>query len=560
MPKTKKHATGDRIQHLAHRRLGYDALRPGQQDAIDAVLSGRDTLAVMPTGSGKSAIYQIAGMMMPGATIVVSPLVALQQDQVASIAAQESGGAVRINASISQRDRESAFEDFEAGEVEFLFLAPEQFNNPETLERVQNAQPSLFVVDEAHCISEWGHNFRPDYLRLGTVVEAIGHPTVLALTATAAPPVRDEIVQRLNLHDPQVIVQGFDRPNLYLGVRRFEEESEKRQVLLEAVIKTKKPGLVYGATRKLTEELALALQEQDVQAQFYHAGMKAKEREQVQTAFMNDEIDVLIATTAFGMGIDKPNIRFVYHYNISDSIDAYYQEIGRAGRDGESAKAILLYSPDDLNLRRFLAGGGQVDAAQVERVVQVVQQQADPIAPKDLQAETDLSQAKLTTTLSRLEEVGAIEVLPTGEVVAGEPSLTLDETTDEVVQAQAQRKQFERSRLEMMRGYAEVRDCRRQFLLNYFGEAFTAPCNFCDNCRAGTTGKSEVGDRPQPFALNSRVRHKNWGDGLVLRYEGEKMVILFDQVGYKNLDVQMTILRGLLERLSDDRDENCELE
>jgi ATP-dependent DNA helicase RecQ len=259
---------------------------------------------------------------------------------------------------------------------------------------------------------------------------------------------------------------------------------------------------------------------------------------------MNDEAEVMVATTAFGMGVDKPNVRFVFHHNISDSVDSYYQEMGRAGRDGEKALALLFYCPDDLNIRRFLASSGQVDVEQVEQVAAVVQEQDEPIKRRELREQTDLSQAKLATALSRLEEVGAVKFLPTGEVAPSEQSPDVSEAAAEAIHAQERYQQYLRSRLDMMQGYAEVRDCRRKYILNYFGEKLEEPCGFCDNCKAGMVVQDE--DTSKPFPLNIRVVHQSWGEGLVMRYEGDKIVILFDEVGYKTLDINFVKRRGLL--------------
>jgi ATP-dependent DNA helicase RecQ len=547
MGKSSKRSNRQQIHQMAREKFGYESLRSGQEAAIKALLEGHDTLAVMPTGSGKSAIYQIAGVLIPGPTVVISPLLALQRDQVESIAQQDIAGAAVVNSTVSTCERQQAFEALEQKKLEFLFLAPEQFNNPETLERLQNAKPSLFVIDEAHCISEWGHDFRPDFLRLGAAIAALDHPRILALTATAAPTVREEIIERLGMRDPQVIVQGFDRPNIWLGVKRFEDAAEKQQILIERAVRAKKPGIVYVATRKKAEEVAQALCDKGVKATFYHAGMKAKERETAQTAFMNDEAEVIVATTAFGMGVDKPNVRFVFHYDISDSVDSYYQEMGRAGRDGEKALALLFYCPDDLNIRRFLASSGQVNVEAIEQIATAVQEQDEPIKRQELQEQTGLSQAKLATALSRLEEVGAVEMLPTGEVVPNEQPPEVSEAAEEAVRAQERYHQYVRSRLEMIRGYAEVRDCRREYLLNYFGETLEEPCGFCDNCKAGVVVEEDSDS--QPFPLNSRVVHSSWGEGLVMRYEGDKMVILFDEVGYKTLAVDFVKQRSLLKQV-----------
>ena len=543
MTKTPKQTPS--LRKIAHDRLGFDNLRPGQEAAVRSVLEGRDTLAVMPTGSGKSAIYKLAASQIPGATIVISPLLALQHDQVSTIDHQDVGVAAVVNSTIAPHQRTEIFEQWAEGKLEYLFLAPEQFNNPDTIEHLQAAKPSLFVVDEAHCISEWGHDFRPDYLRLGTIIDALGHPPILALTATASPPVREEIVHRLAMHDPQILVRGFDRPNLWLAVERFGDDEEKREVLIDRVKHAEKPGIVYAATRKVTEQIAELLKTEGVNAIAYHAGMKPKEREHAQDSFMNDQADVIVATTAFGMGVDKHNVRFVFHYNISDSIDSHYQEIGRAGRDDNPAKTVLFYTPKDLNLRRFFSGSSKLDAEQIERVAQTVQSQATSIEPKHLQNLTDLSKSKLKKMLNQLQEVGVIEMLSTGEVIAAKNSPDLRKATIDMIQAQERSSKVERSRLEMMRSYAEVRDCRRKFLLNYFGEQLDRACGHCDNCKAGIAASD---DGLKPYPINSQVIHKSWGEGTVMRYEADKVVILFEQVGYKTLSTMTAVLRGLLHR------------
>jgi ATP-dependent DNA helicase RecQ len=536
------------IQQIVKSKLGYEELRPGQEAAIRSVLDHRDTLAVMPTGSGKSAIYQLTAAQLPGSTLVISPLLALQQDQVESIAEEKVGKAAVINSTLTVSQRAEIFEQWQSGDLEFLFLAPEQFSNPETLERLKTQKLSLFVVDEAHCISEWGHDFRPDYLHLGCVIEALGHPTILALTATASPPVREEIVRQLRMKKPNIIVRGFDRPNLYLSVDRFEEDREKQEIFVKTIQHLQKPGIVYAATRKMVERLTQLLQEQGVNAIAYHAGLKSKDREQIQSSFMQDESDVIVATTAFGMGVDKPNVRFVLHYNISDSIDAYYQEIGRAGRDGDPAKAILLYSSDDLNIRKFFSGSAKLDPQEIIQVAEIVQRQKQPLDPKDLKNLTEFSSGKLKTMLNHLSSLSVIEILPTGAAIGGKSSLDSEDAAAEVITAQDRKVKVERSRLEMMRGYAEVRDCRRQYLLNYFGEQLEERCGHCDNCKAGITIEDDD-KTPKPYAINSRVAHRAWGEGLVMRYEGDKIIILFDQMGYRTLSITTAMLRGLLSRI-----------
>lgn len=535
--------TNEDIRRVARDRLGYAELKPGQEEAIESVLAGRDTLAVIPTGGGKSAIYQIASSLLDGPTVVISPLIALQRDQVESIEGMEVGGAVVVNSMKGKGDREDAIEGFREHDVGFLFMAPEQFNDESLLEKLHEGRPALFVVDEAHAVSEWGHDFRPEYLRLGAVIEALGHPTVLALTATASPPTRDDILRQLGMRDPAVVVRGFDRPNIWMGVERYHDERTKREALLERVKDAEHPGIVYVATKKHAEELAEALREQGIRAAHYHAGMPARARRATQDAFMNDEIDVMVATIAFGLGIDKPNVRFVFHYDISDSIDSYYQEMGRAGRDGKSARALLFYRPEDLSIHRFFAGSGKVNLEEMETVARAVDEAGGPLSPDDLREETDLSAAKVSNAVTRLEEAGMIETLPSGEIVE-ERHADIEQATEEAVETEERYRAFQRSRIEMMRGYAEEYNCRREYLLNYFGGAYDAPCGNCDNCDAGHS--TQTNEEDAAFPINTRVVHQTLGPGMVERYEGDTVVVLFDDGGYKMLARDLVVGTGVL--------------
>ncbi len=530
------------VPAVARAELGFETLRPGQEAAVQAVLEGRDTLAVMPTGSGKSAIYELATLIGGGPTVVVSPLLALQRDQVESL--DERGeAAAELNSTLSEGAREERLEELADDELTYLFLAPEQLAREDTREMLLAAQPRLFVVDEAHCISEWGHDFRPDYLRLGAVVEELGHPTILALTATASPPVRAEIVERLGMRDAQLVVRGFDRPNIHLAVETFFDEEPKLEAVVDRVVELPKPGIVYTATRRRAEDVAARLTGRGLTAHAYHAGLRKREREATQTAFMADELDVVVATIAFGMGVDKANVRFVVHAEITDSVDAYYQEIGRAGRDGEPARAILFYRQQDVGLRRFFAGATHVRAGEVLDVAAEVVAARGAIDPRKLRDRTGLTETTITAALGRLEEAGAIEVLPDGAVEATGADVDLDAAAREAVESQEHHREFERSRVDMIRAYAELTACRREFLLNYFGEEYDAPCGACDNCDAGLV---EPATADEPFPLGARVSHAEWGEGEVARYEADKMVVLFDSVGYKTLAVDLVRERGLL--------------
>jgi ATP-dependent DNA helicase RecQ len=511
---------------------------------MESVMSGRDTLLVMPTGSGKSAVYQVPALLLDGPTVVVSPLIALQRDQVAALTGRLGAGeAVQANSSLSERARGEAFAALAAGDVEFFFLAPEQLGKPDVLDAIAEAKPSLFVVDEAHCISSWGHDFRPDYLRLGAVIERLGSPRVLALTATASPPVRDEIVARLRLRDPEIIVRGFDRPNLRLSVESFRDDDQKREAVVLRAMGEPKPGIVYTATRKSAEALAQAMSDYGIAAAAYHAGMRAVDRSAVQDGFLDGSVDVVVATTAFGMGIDKAEVRFVLHAEVADSVDSYYQEVGRAGRDGEPAEAVLFYRPEDLGLRKFFASGAPDETA-LQKVATLVHHADGPVDATVLAEEMDVSASRLAGLVNLLEEAGAVTVEPTGAV----------EVSDEVSPAEAaaraaevaeSHRRVEKSRIEMMRGYAETTGCRRQYLLAYFGESYGSECGNCDTCEAGTAmAQPDVADSPYP--LQSRVAHASWGQGVVMRYEGDRIVVLFEDVGYRTLSLATVQSRGLL--------------
>ena len=480
MPARKSKPT---VEQVAAEKFGYESLRPGQKEAVQAVLDGHDVLVVQPTGSGKSAIYQLAGLLIEGSTVIVSPLIALQKDQVDSISNNGAAEAVLVNSTQRVAESKAAWERIEEGAVEYIFLAPEQLKKPEVLEKLKAANVSLFVVDEAHCVSEWGHDFRPDYLQLGAVIDTLDRPRILAMTATASPEVRSEIIERLRMQKAKVFVRGFDRPNIYLRVDHFESEDKKREALVHRVRWAEKPGIIYVSTRKNAEEIMAGLSEEGIDSVFYHGGLKAKDRETIHERFMSGDAEVIVATNAFGMGVDKANVRFVYHYDVSDSLDAYYQEVGRAGRDGEKAEAVLFFRSENIGAQGFKTGQGKLDVKVVEEIAEKIAAEEQPVSPKEIAAETDLSERKLDSVLHLLEDAGAIQALPTGEVIANEDA-DLSQAAQAAAEQQELRGRMKKQRLEQMRAYAEGSTCRRAVLLQYFGDEFSGPCDNCDVCEA----------------------------------------------------------------------------
>ncbi|MGW0560665.1 RecQ family ATP-dependent DNA helicase [Streptomyces sp. NPDC003016] len=563
--------TAARLERTATEVFGWQELRPGQLKAMEAVAAGRDTLVVMPTGAGKSAVYQVAALALPGPAVVVSPLIALQRDQIAGLLRRSAPQAVAVNSAQAAGETAAAWEAVRGGDAEYLFLSPEQLAKDDVVERLARARPALFVVDEAQCVSAWGHDFRPDYLRLAQVVRRVGRPTVLALTATAAPPVREEIVERLGMEDPTLVVAGFDRPEITLEVRRFLDDEDKRRAVVERAAAEAKPGIVYTATRKDAESYAAELAGLGLTAAAYHAGLRGEERSRVHDAFLAGETDVVAATSAFGMGIDKEDVRFVLHASVPGSLDAYYQEIGRAGRDGARAVAVLHYRPQDTGMQNFFAARTPGEDTLTE-VTARLHEHGGPLALKELSEETGLSRNRVTAAANLLEQAGAVATDDGGEVRAV-PDVAADDAAERAVEAAQARRKLERSRVEMARAYAETTGCRRRFLLGYFGESYEAPCGNCDVCTtssdgggtgAGTGARTGGGleerlferggrDSGTPghpaaaeFPTGTRVRHSEWGDGMVLAEEGDRITVLFDSMGYRTLSLATVTDQDLL--------------
>lgn len=511
---------------------------------MEAVLARRDVLAVMATGSGKSAIYQVPAVLLAGATLVISPLIALQRDQISGLSATEAPGAVAINSQLDAAGKARSWAAVRQHQAEYIFLAPEQLTNDTVLATLRQADISLVVVDEAHCVSAWGHDFRPSYLRIADAVDRLGRPPVLALTATASPVMRREIVEQLRLRDPLVIASGFDRPNIRLEVSHHVEDDDKRDAVRSRMRAATLPALLYTATRRDAETYAAELVSDGIGAEFYHAGLARGQREDVHRRFRCGEADVVVATSAFGMGIDKPDVRTVVHASVPDSMDSYYQQIGRAGRDGAPAVAVLFYRPEDLGLASFYATH-RADQDLVARVYAALLT-SPALTYEQLADQLDERGARITNALNLLEEAELIS--NAGNGFRADNTVGVDDAVARTVAIVERNERIDRTRVEMMRGYAETRDCRRRVLLSYFGEARDHGCENCDNCDAGGSALHARVDHQ--WAVQTAVEHRKWGRGVVMSAEDDRITVLFDDYGYRTLLVESIQRSGVLRRLN----------
>jgi ATP-dependent DNA helicase RecQ len=525
-------------------------LRDAQETVVDAVLEGRDALALMPTGSGKSAIYQVAALALDGAVVVVSPLVALQEDQVLGIEDHpDAPRAVTINATRAHRELEDAWDAVASGAARYVFLAPEQLAKDEVVDRLRETGVALVTVDEAHCVSSWGHDFRPDYMVLGEVVERLGRPPVLAMTATGSTPVRREIIERLGMREPLVLATGFDRPNLRFEVQRHSDADEKRDAVVEQVAGLEGAGIVYVATRAETLVYADELVESGRRAKAYHAGLRVRDREHVHHEFLAGDLDVVVATSAFGMGIDKPDVRFVVHADVPESVDAYYQEVGRAGRDGDVGLTTLHYRSEDLGLRRFFASGSPRPAS-LRAVFDAVP--ADGVLARSEVAErSGLAARTAARVANALVDAGALSDDAEGLRRREDGPADADAAVALAKVHAKEREQVEESRIDMMRRFAETPGCRRQFLLGYFGDELPEPCGNCDTCSAGTATHADAhgadGSHDAEWPPDAAVEHAEWGRGTVMSTEDDRITVFFESAGYRTLGLADVTERHLLQ-------------
>lgn len=485
-------------RELLEKHFGFREFLEGQGRVIESILAGNDAVVVMPTGGGKSLCYQLPAMMLDGITVVVSPLIALMKDQVDGMV-EKGIPATFINSTLSQSEMEQRIAAMQRGEYRLLYIAPERFKSERFVQALAPLSIALFAVDEAHCISQWGHDFRPDYIRLKWALKDLGQPPVIALTATATPEVRADIIEQLALgkfgrQEPQVFVSGFARHNLTLGVTHVKGKAAKLQRIAQT-IRELKTGIIYCSTRKHVETIAAELGRQCIA---YHGALTAEQRETAQSKFMDGKCDVAVATNAFGMGIDRADLRFVIHYDIPGSVEAYYQEAGRAGRDGEPARCEVLYNYADVRTQEFFIEGANPTRDTIAKLYHALLRLCRS-GPIEMSIDAIAEQFPATTNpmsvgsaLYQLERAGFItreyrqgsRTYTTGLV---EPVKPFEALGIDFERLDAKRVRDE-GKLQRMIAYADHQGCRHHFILDYFGdETAEERCTVCDNCLARVT-------------------------------------------------------------------------
>ncbi|KJS13509.1 MAG: ATP-dependent DNA helicase RecQ [Peptococcaceae bacterium BRH_c8a] len=492
------------LKEALSKHFHFEHFRPGQKEVMEASLAGDDVLAVMPTGSGKSLCYQLPALLLPGLTLVISPLVALMKDQVDNLHENDFSQATLLNSQLKSDEYRQRMRGIRNGEYKIVYVAPERLRNRYFNELIKELVVDLLVVDEAHCVSQWGHDFRPDYLWIGNFYEQLAQrPRIMALTATATPSVQRDILEQLGIPDARKVLSGSDRPNLYITAQRVDGETAKQSVLRNFLSGQSGSGIIYAATRKESEAVAVWVKESlGISTGCYHAGLAPAQRIRVQDAFINEEVKVVVATNAFGMGIDKANIRFVVHYNLPASLEAYYQEIGRAGRDGLPAQCQLLFSLKDKRLQEWIIENDAVTREDLAIFWRVCARNANgnSSAVPLIELERDgLAETKLRQVISMFERLQALRLTDRDEdhLYLEPGKRPAPGAVQDALQEVENRLAYRKDKLTAVVYWANTTFCRRAMLLEYFGEkpeGGARPC--CDNCLASAAGDLEYSKDP----------------------------------------------------------------
>lgn len=479
-------------------RFGLEEFRSPQFEIISAILSGRDTLAIMPTGGGKSLCYQLPALILDGVTIVVSPLIALMKDQVDALKSKSIEAAF-INSTQSHQEQFEIINAMRMGQIKLVYIAPERFKANSFVRALNDIKVSLFAIDEAHCISQWGHDFRPDYLKLSGAIESLNHPVCAAFTATATPEAKSDILTQLKMQNPKVFVSGFARPNLSFNVSQVSSRDQK-DARIRDLIKTYKTGIIYCATRKSVEYVSTGLKLDNIKHVIYHGAMSANERNDAQNEFVSGNIDIAVATNAFGMGIDRPDIRFVCHNELTGSVEAFYQEAGRAGRDGKNSHCEMLFSYADKRVQDFFIAGANPELSEIREIFSKLCEHSDSDGMLNLSIEeiAELvnsgrrkklsSSMSVTSALKLLKKYEFIERIdePLSRIKTTkvlDKNLPLSKIIFPIGMLE-EKKRRDNQKLKDLLAFAYSKECRQKWILNYFGDENAFECGICDVCKS----------------------------------------------------------------------------
>jgi ATP-dependent DNA helicase RecQ len=566
----------------ARERFGITRFRPGQREVIESVFRGRNTLALMPTGSGKSLTYQLPALFLPRPVIVVSPLISLMQDQQQK-AEQAEIAVEKLDSTLTPSQAAEAAELIDEGIPQLIYVTPERLENRDFLQSLNDAGGiSLLVVDEAHCIPQWGHDFRPAYLNIGDARKVLGDPPVLALTATATQQVVDEILDNLRAKDATVINEGTERENLSLAVIPTVNIDAKLARIASMVAEEPGSGIIYTASIRSANQLHDWLHEREISVARYHGRMPTRERERLQAEFMRGDHKVMIATKAFGLGIDKPDIRFVFHFEFPDSLETYFQEAGRAGRDGLPSRAVLLYRLEDKRIQSYFLAGRYPRMAELRAILDALSKDSaggssTPLNAAAIAEAADVGLRRTQVILHLLGEADLVLRSRRGYLLKT-AELPSDTVLEQLLRSYEERAVSDKDRLSVMMHYAETVDCRTQTIRRYFDDPEGEPCRRCDNCRrhqeaspgdpppfsdhaasghpaAGhpaqlTEVNTKIGrivttapetlptpEAPPRFSTGDHVRHRRFGEGTVLDAHQEDALVQFSKVGKKRIRI-----------------------